>query len=93
MTVWWKCNNGGLWFVMSQRVFAPGVVPLMCFFNRCLEMDLQCGLHFVFGKMECCRKWIDFNKCSLWLVVDLCDEANMFMWRWWCSNDCVVVAW
>ena len=36
-----------------------------------------CGMVgiFVSGKMECCKKWIDIGKCSLWLVVDLCDEA------------------
>jgi len=39
---------------------------------------------FIFGKMECCRKWIDFSKCSLWLLVDLHDEG-------WSVNVEVVV--
>ncbi|QCE04445.1 hypothetical protein DEO72_LG8g2481 [Vigna unguiculata] len=30
-------------------------------------------------------------RCGCWLICTM--KGDMFMWRWWCSDDCVVVAW
>jgi len=38
----------------------------------------MCGVVgiFISSKRECCRKWTDFDKCSLWLMVDLRGETR-----------------
>jgi len=46
--VWSKCNDGRVWLAMSQRVFVPGAVPLVCFFSGSLAMNLRCGWHLRF---------------------------------------------